>query len=153
MRDSLAFQRWQPRKRRKNVSACGDSPVLFPPCLHVQVTRPAFVWEKPEVIQRISKQFVLTDFWVTSNMADVNGWWYEMRQFFRRFSSYIAMSSYEVKHNVKGREFFVALDKGLSICSFKRLRVHRHMSFLVNQGPVLKRVLCLPCLHLRSRFQ
>jgi len=52
-----------------------------------------------------------------------------MRQFFRRFSSYIAMSSYEVKHNVKGREFFIALDKGLSICSLLRLRVHRYVGF------------------------
>lgn len=37
----------------------------------------------------------------------------EMRQLFRRFSSYIAMSAYEVKHNVKGQEFYIALEKGL----------------------------------------
>ena len=35
-----------------------------------------------------------------------------MRQLIRRFASYIAMSSYEVKHNVKGREFYIALEKG-----------------------------------------
>lgn len=39
----------------------------------------------------------------------------EMRQLFRRFSSYIAMSAYEVKHNVKGQEFYIALEKGLWI--------------------------------------
>ena len=37
----------------------------------------------------------------------------EMRQLFRRFSSYITMSAYEVKHNVKGQEFYIALEKGL----------------------------------------
>ncbi|CAH3180775.1 unnamed protein product [Porites evermanni] len=42
-----------------------------------------------------------------------------MRQFFRRFSSYIAMSSYEVKHNVKGREFFIALDKGKAVLLYE----------------------------------
>lgn len=36
-----------------------------------------------------------------------------MRQLLRRFSSYIAMSSYEVKHNVKGREFYITLEKGI----------------------------------------
>ena len=36
-----------------------------------------------------------------------------MNQLLRRFSSYIAMSSYEVKHNVKGREFYIALEKGI----------------------------------------
>ena len=36
-----------------------------------------------------------------------------MRQLLRRFLSYIAMSSYEVKHNVKGREFYIALEKGI----------------------------------------
>ena len=36
-----------------------------------------------------------------------------MTQLFRRFLSYIAMSSYEVKHNVKGREFYIALEKGI----------------------------------------
>lgn len=36
-----------------------------------------------------------------------------MRKLLRRFSSYVAMSSYEVKHNVKGREFYIALEKGI----------------------------------------
>jgi len=40
-----------------------------------------------------------------------------MRQLLRLFSSYIAMSSYEVKHNVKGREFYIALEKGKLIYS------------------------------------
>ena len=39
------------------------------------------------------------------------------------------MSSYEVKHNLKGREFFIALDKGLSMCPLLRLRAHRYVGF------------------------
>ncbi|KAJ7394118.1 Protein natd1 [Desmophyllum pertusum] len=42
-----------------------------------------------------------------------------MRQLIRRFSSYIAMSSYEVQHNVKGREFYIALEKGKAVLQYE----------------------------------
>lgn len=35
-----------------------------------------------------------------------------MRLLIRPFSSFIAMSSFEVRHDVKGREFYIALEKG-----------------------------------------
>ncbi|XP_020616097.1 protein NATD1-like [Orbicella faveolata] len=42
-----------------------------------------------------------------------------MRKLLRRFSSYVAMSSYEVKHNVKGREFYIALEKGKAVLQYE----------------------------------
>ncbi|XP_068711877.1 protein NATD1-like [Montipora foliosa] len=42
-----------------------------------------------------------------------------MRLFARRFSSYMAMSSYEVKHSVKEREFYIALEKGKAVLQYE----------------------------------
>ena len=114
-----------PVSKKEIGSKIEDSPVHFPPFFWLHVTEPSgFVWTQPEVISKISKHPLLARHpgtvsflgpvfsrsrakWRTSP-SELD----KMRQLFRRFASYIAMSSYEVNHNVKGREFYITLEKG-----------------------------------------
>lgn len=42
-----------------------------------------------------------------------------MRLLIRRLSSFIDMSSFEVRHDVKAREFYIALEKGKAVLQYE----------------------------------